>query len=173
MCLSHPDASLRETEICHVMCYIKPTDPKSKERWMAFMSTTTEIAEHKHPMPIESKLDSKLKLDIKDALEKDPTKKPNDISKGHGIGYNPMAVSHAATGPSTLASMVYRAKGKDGTSLHAVKNILENFDKIIKNKIDEADRKHSVDDGRDAEVMKLCSPYCRYECHVFPIVFCY
>ena len=28
---------------------------------MAFMSTTTEIAEHKHPMPIESKLDSKLK----------------------------------------------------------------------------------------------------------------
>ena len=106
-------------------------------------------------MPIESKLDSKLKLDIKDALEKDPTKKPNDISKGHGIGYNPMAVSHAATGPSTLASMVYRAKGKDGTSLHAVKNILENFDKIIKNKIDEADRKHSVDDGRDAEVMKL------------------
>lgn len=114
-------------------------------------------------MPIESKQDSKLKLDMKEALKKNPTKKPNDISKGQGIGYSPMAVSLATVNPSTLASAIYRMKGKEGTSLHALKNLLDNYDKIIKNKVDEMDRKNSVDDGRDAEVMKLCSPYCRRE----------
>ncbi len=80
----------------------------------------------------------------------------------HGIGYSPMAVSHAAANRSTLSSTVYRLKGRDSTSFRAVINFLENFDQIIKNKVDEADRGNSVDDGRDAEVMKLSSPYCRF-----------
>ena len=41
------------------------------------MSTANAAARHNHPIPIESKMDSKLKLDIDEALEVDPSVTPH------------------------------------------------------------------------------------------------
>lgn len=84
-CLNHPGAALRASNKCGgSFIYVKAET--SNERWLIFMSTSNVTAEHNHPIPIESKMDSKLQCDIRKALEVDPSVTPNSISNGFGLG---------------------------------------------------------------------------------------
>lgn len=125
------------------------------------MSTANAAAQHNHPMPIESKMDSKLKLDIKKALEVYPSVTPNAISNGFGLGYSPIAASNAAGNSKTLSNYIYKNKIKHGSASASGQNLIENFDKYIKNKVDSQDTKACVDEERNALVLEMSSPYSR------------
>lgn len=125
------------------------------------MSTANAAARHNHPMPIESKMDSKLKLDIKKALEVDPSITPIAISNGFGLGYSPIAASNAAGNSKTLSNYIYKNKIKHGCTSASGQNLIENFDKYIKNKVDSQDTKACVDEERNALVLEMSSPYSR------------
>jgi hypothetical protein len=49
-------------------------------------------------------MDSKLKLDIKKALQVDPSVTPNSINNGFGLGYSPITISNAAGNSKTLSN---------------------------------------------------------------------
>ncbi len=93
------------------MVYIRPGDLGDNRRWLGFLSKSVDAsAQHTHPQPVPSKLGSKLKGDIQSAVQKDPTKTADDISKGHGLGYNPISDSPAAANRSTLTHFVGKFK---------------------------------------------------------------
>ncbi len=159
-CLNHPGAGLRHTSECKgCFIYVTPDDKTSNERWLGFMLTVNDAAQHNHPMPIESKIDSKLKLYIKKALEVDPSVTLNAISNGLGLGYSPIAASNSAGNSKTLSNYIYRHKIKHGSGLSSGQNLIENFDKYIKNKVDSQDTKACVDEERNALVLEMSSPY--------------
>jgi hypothetical protein len=161
-CLNHPGAALRNTSKCDgSFIYVQPDDQTSKERWLAFMSTANAAARHNHPIPIESKMDSKLKLDIDKALEVDPSVTPHAISNGYGLGYSPITISNAAGNSKTLSNYIYKNKIKDGSSSAGGRHLIENFGKYIKNKVDAQDTKACVDEQRNTLVLELSSPYSR------------
>ena len=66
-----------------------------------------------HPIPIESKMDSKLKLEI--ALQVDSSITPNSISNGFGLGYSPITISNTEGNSNTLSYYIYMNKIKNGS----------------------------------------------------------
>lgn len=137
-----------------------PDDLESK--YVAYFFSNVQIsARHDHPIPIESKMDSIIKDDIKTSLNVDPSVTPSKISNGYGIGYSPITVSNAAGNNNTLNNFVYRTKAKDPISACNSRNLLSNFEKYVSNKVDNPDMEKSVDKERNEEVLKLCSPYSR------------
>jgi hypothetical protein len=55
-------------------------------------------------------------LDIKKALQVDPSVTPNSINNGFGLGYSPITISNAAGNSKTLSNYIYRNKIKHGSS---------------------------------------------------------
>lgn len=161
-CLNHPGVPLIASGKCRgSFVVIKPDDLESNERWLGFFSNVQMSARHDHPIPIESKMDSISKDDIKTSLNVDLSITPSKISNGYGIGYSPITVSNAAGNNKTLNNFVYRTKAKDPESACNSRNLLSNFEKYFSNKVDNPDTEKSVDKERNEEVLKLCSPYSR------------
>lgn len=74
---------------------------------------------------------------------------------------NPSSISAVASNIDTLSNCVKKAK----KSLYSGANdryIVENFNILIKNAIDEKDAKHAENEESANEILKACSPYCRY-----------
>lgn len=155
-CLNDPGVPLVETGKCRgLFVFIKLDDAESKERWLGFFSNVQINARHDHPIPIESKMDSMIKDDIKTFLTADPSITPSKISNGYGIGYSPITVSNAAGNNNTLNNFVYRSKAKDPESASNSRNLLSNFEKYVSNKVDNPDTEKSVDKERNEEVLKV------------------
>ena len=160
-CLSHPSAPLVWTEKCDVyFIYIRPTEEDDKRRWLGIMSLfpSKQSLCHSHPVPVESKLPQVLVTDMKKTLCDDPTHTANDLSKGLGLGYNPMAASLAAANKTTFSNLVNRIKNDCGRN---GQNIVMNFNKQMKAKIDEREEKNMEDRDIIEKVSNLTTPYVR------------
>ncbi len=161
-CLYHPSAPLVRTGDCPIyFFYICPKNENDKRRWIGVMEKLEDdIPSHNHPQPIESKLNSLLVADVAHALQTNSNYTANELSKGMGLSYNPVAVSLAAANPATFNNAVNRIK-RGVTSGNTVQYIVENFDVVVKNKIDERDNEHIEDDDVKNEMKNLCGSYIR------------
>ena len=161
-CLSHPSASLNRTGDCPIyFVYIRPKDENDKRRWIGNMDKLEDdIPSHNHPQPIESKLNSMLVADVAHALQTNPSYTANELSKGRGLRYNPAAVSIAAANPATFSNVVNRIKRRVTSGKNA-QYIIENFDSVVKNAIDERDNERIEDDEMKNALMDFCRSYIR------------
>jgi hypothetical protein len=110
-------------------------------------------------MPVASKLGSKLKEDIEKAVRLDPSKTCDDISKGFGLGYSPSSFTIAAANKGTLSHFVNQSKIDLSGKVN--RNIISNFDGLVKNKVDEMDTKNAESNDLNNRNLNYCSPYLR------------
>lgn len=142
------------------MVYIKPIMESDKRRWLGFLSAEESPAKHCHPMPVESKIGSQLFEDLQNTVSRDPSKTASQISLGLGVGYMPVTKSEAAANKGMLRHVINQIK-LDINGSKAI-DLIKNFDKFIKNNIDERDTAACLTEGLDAEVLDRCTPYLRY-----------
>ena len=160
-CLRHPDATLKWTGQCDVyFVYLKPVEESDNRRWLGVMSKIPgkEPLCHSHPLPVESKLPQLLKADMQKSLSEDPTHTANDLSKGIGLPYNPVAVSLAAANTVTFSNAVNKLKKQCGK---AGQNLIMKFQELVQRNIDQRDAQQMEDQELIDEVAKLTSPYLR------------
>lgn len=158
-CFIHEQTALIPTGVCNFIVYVRPIKEEDKRRWIGFFANGSGQAAHLHPMPCLSKIGSKLKDDIEKALKLDPTKTADDISKGFGIGYNPITFNAASANKSTLSNLVQKFR-IDLTGCGAIATI-RGFDKLVKLKVDEEDGKHADNEVDNQKILDMCSPYVR------------
>jgi len=77
------------------------------------------------------------------------------------IGCNPASVSLPAAKISNLQNAVKKARTNTYASCWD-RNLLQNFDALIKDRIDEKDAKNAESQEMNAQVLTLCTPYLRY-----------
>ncbi len=100
------------------------------------------------------------KFKFDQAISVNPTLTGVDIRLGYGIGYNPTSNSLAAANRGTLANRVYSLKTDYGGD--AVKKVIQDFDDLIKKKVDEPDANEGEDPEFTNAVLEKCTPYIRY-----------
>jgi len=161
-CLCHPSAPLQLSGKCPIyFIYIRPKDNNDKRRWLAVMERLDNgIPSHNHPKPIESKLNAVVLTDLQAALHSNPSYTANDLSKGRGMPYTPAAVSLAATNPASFSNTVNRLR-RGVTAGRTAQYIIENFDTVVKNPIEERNNKYIEDEDIRSEMKNLCDKYIR------------
>ena len=124
---------------------------------------------HPHPMSLESKIGSQLYQDLENTVNQDPSKTPSQISLGLGVGYMPVIKSAAAANKGTLRHVINKLK-VDDTGAKAI-DLVKNFDKLVKNSIDEKDSAACTVEGMNEQVLDRCTSYLRYTCNIdhFPV----
>lgn len=163
-CLYHEKSELLASGKCHMMVYIKPIKESDNRRWFGFLSNTESSATHLHPMPVESKIGSQLHQDLEKTVNQDPSKTPSQISLGLGVRYMPVTKSAAAANKGTLRHVIKKLK-VDVIEAKAI-DLVKNFDRLVKNSIDEKDSAASTVDGMNEQVLDRCTPYLRYTCNI-------
>lgn len=166
--MDHPESKLNHTGLCDgYFVYVYPKDHiNDNRRWIGFLKPGEDkiSVKHCHPIPAASKVSSMIDGDISVAVHNNPNLTARDIMNGEGMEYNPCSVSLAAADIATLANVVGKHK-IDSPGGGKSKDIIRNFDEVVKNQVDERDSKAAAADGDsrvlDAEVLKLCSPYLR------------
>ena len=161
-CLCHPTAPLKQTGKCpSTLVYIRPLLDSDKRRWLGLLKTDPSPGKpsHNHLEPIESKLPSVLKDDIRKLVTENPDFTNSDISKGVGLGYSPMMISPAAANKTTLSN--FSSRSRNHLSGNSAKVIIEDFNKYVKNGIDENDEERGWDPLIIAGIMNQTTPYLR------------
>ena len=161
-CVEHyKTASLKSSGPCpSYFVYVQPTDPEDKRRWLGCLLKEGK-GQHNHPNPGRKKIGTKLDQMIQQAVTDSPTLTASDSSKGEGIGCNPASVSLPAAKISNLQNAVKKARTNTYASC-SDKNLLQNFDALIKNRIDEKDAQNAESQEMNEQVLTLCTPYLRY-----------
>lgn len=103
---------------------------------------------------------AKAEQDITMAVTGDPTLTPAQVSKGFGTRCNPSSISLVAADIRKVRNAVYKAR-KNVYASYSAKHILENFDEVVKNRVDEADIKENEDPELGKLILNATSPYCR------------
>ena len=168
--MDHPESKLNQTGLCDgYFVYVYPKEHiknNDNRRWIGFLipGEDKSPAKHSHPIPAGSKVGSYLDEEIGIAVQKNPNLTARDIMNGEGLNFTPSSVSEVANDITTIANVVEKHK-IDSPGGAKSKNIIRYFDEQVKNKVDEQDSKMAELDedsrSRDAELLKLCSPYKR------------
>ncbi len=141
--------------------YVRPECEEDKRRWLAFFTQDAEEkCTHSHPMPVKSKIGSKVEQRIDIAVQNDPTLTAAEISKGIGTGCNLSSMTLVATDIKKVRNAVYKSRKKI-YSTYSASYILEHFDDVVKNRVDEADLKEIEDPELGKRILHSSSPYCR------------
>ena len=131
----------KELDLCGSDCpisfvYVYPNDESDTRQWCGCVTDNPKNSQHNHPAPIDWKLKSKTKKDLRSAKELNPNIKPRELQKGVNMPYEPMKCDPVATHVDKLrnATKDIRPRGHYSTK-YASLEIMENFSKI-KKKID-------------------------------------
>ena len=108
--------------------YVYPKDEADLRQWFGCVSR--KPTGYNHPSPIDWKLMSRTKHDIRAAQILNPYGKPKDFQKGVGMEYEPMLVDPAATHSGRISRELSRTVGIVGAGKFRTLNILENFNSI-------------------------------------------
>lgn len=76
--------------------YVYPLDEKDTRQWFGCVNNITGLG-HNHPSPVDWKLMSKKKTDIRKAQKSNQGNKPKDFQKGFSLDYEPMLVDPVAS----------------------------------------------------------------------------
>jgi len=88
-----------------------------------------------------------------------PDTSAKEISEGYGVGYIPISASVAAANKSTLRNSVNKNKTDYGGDV--ARRVIEEFNTLIKKKVDQQDMDASEDLKSHNEVLEKCTPYIR------------
>ena len=163
VCMDHETAALVPSGPCSscFFIYVTPKEKEDKRRWLGFLSNSGSLpATHSHPKPVPSKLGAKLKEDIEKAVQLDPSKTCDDISKGFGLGYSPSSFTIAAANKGTLSHFINQSRIDLSGKVN--RNIIENFNDLVKKKVDEMDTKNAESEDLNNRILNYCTPYLRY-----------
>ena len=170
-CMKHPDSLLKATGPCDgYFVYVSPTDTNSNERFLGilYQREDTSPAKHSHPIPAASKLGSMVEADMAEAIKNNPNLTAKDLMSGEGMEYNPNSVTLVASDIQALAHVAIKHK-VDSPGGGRSRDIIRNFDEVVKKPIDERDSAAAEKDEDSKEldelVLKLSTPYKRYYLH--------